>query len=136
MTTIRDVARLARVGVATASRVISGKGPFSADAAARVDAAIGQLGFRPSTIARALSLQSTGTIGVYVPDFHGPFYGPMLNAIDTELRQHGRHMVAANGYGQEDPRRQALTGVQFLIDRQCDGIVLTTTPSKTPTASS
>jgi LacI family transcriptional regulator len=125
MATIKDVARLAGVGVGTASRVISGKGSFSPDAAARVEAATQQLGFRPSTIARALSLRSTGTIGVFVPDFAGPFYGPLLHAIDTELRQHDRHMVAANGCGHEDARQQALDGARFLIERECDGIIVT-----------
>ncbi|HYP33234.1 MAG TPA: LacI family DNA-binding transcriptional regulator, partial [Burkholderiaceae bacterium] len=86
MATIKDVAKLAGVGVGTASRVISGKGSFSETAAARVEAAARQLGFRPSAIARALSLQRTGTIGVFVPDFKGPFYGPLLDAIDAELR--------------------------------------------------
>ena len=85
MATIKDVAKLAGVGVGTASRVISGKGSFSEAAAARVEAAARQLGFRPSAIARALSLQSTGTIGVFVPDFKGPFYGPLLDAIDWRL---------------------------------------------------
>ena len=86
MATIKDVARLAGVGVGTASRVISGKGSFSPDAAARVEAAAQQLGFRPSAIARALSLRSTGTIGVFVPDFAGPFYGPLLPE-DTNGKQ-------------------------------------------------
>ena len=124
MATIKDVAKLAGVGVGTASRVISGKGSFSEAAAARVEAAARQLGFRPSAIARALSLKSTGTIGVFVPDFKGPFYGPLLDAIDAELRLHDRHMVAANGCGHEDTRQQSLDGVRFLIERECDGIVM------------
>lgn len=124
MATIKDVARLAGVGVGTASRVISGKGSFSPDAAERVAAAAQQLAFRPSATARALSLKRTGTIGVFVPDFKGPFYGPLLHAIDTELRRHGVHMVAANGCGDESERQQALDGTRFLIDRECDGIVV------------
>jgi LacI family transcriptional regulator len=127
MATIKDVAKLASVGVGTASRVISGKGSFSQSAATRVEAAARQLGFRPSAIARALSLQSTGTIGVFVPDFKGPFYGPLLDAIDAELRLHDRHMVAANGCGNEDTRQQSLDGVRFLIERECDGIILCST---------
>ena len=124
MSTIKDVARLAGVGVGTASRVISGKGSFSEAAAQRVEAAAAQLGFRPSAIARALSLRSTGTIGIFVPDFKGPFYGPLLDTIDAELRRHDRHMVAANGCGDEDTRQQSLDGARFLIDRECDGIIL------------
>jgi LacI family transcriptional regulator len=124
MATIKDVARLAGVGVGTASRVISGKGPFSEAAAARVAEAARQLEFKPSAIARALSLRSTGTIGIFVPDFKGPFYGPLLDAIDAELRRHERHMVVANGRGAEDSRQQSLDGARFLIDRECDGLLL------------
>ncbi|CAN7345546.1 substrate-binding domain-containing protein [Rhizobacter sp. LjRoot28] len=125
MATIRDVAQLAGVGVATASRVISGNGSFSAAAASRVQAAAAQLGFRPSSVARALSLQSTGSIGVYVPDLFGPFFGKMLGAIDVELRSLNRHMIVANGAGpDDDPRQRALDSAEFLIDRQCDGIII------------
>ena len=124
MATIKDVARLAGVGVGTASRVISGKGSFSEAAATRVSDAARQLEFKPSAIARALSLRSTGTIGIFVPDFKGPFYGPLLDAMDEELRGHDRHMVVANGCGDEDSRQQSLDGARFLIDRGCDGLVL------------
>ncbi|GAA0770184.1 substrate-binding domain-containing protein [Ideonella azotifigens] len=126
MPTIKDVAQLAGVGVGTASRVLSGRGSFSAKAAARVASAVQTLDFRPSTIARALVTQVSGTIGVYVPDFKGPFYGPMLHAVESELRSHERHMVAANGCGQASMRRQAQDGVRFLMDRGCDGILVTT----------
>src|SRR5207244_12460 len=67
---------------------------------------------------------SSGTIGIYVPDFSGPFYGPLLDAIDAELRLHGRHMVAANGCGKEDTRQQALDGARFLVERGCDGVIM------------
>jgi len=122
--TIKDVARLAGVGVGTASRVISGNGPVSQETAGRVRKAIEQLDFRPSNIARALSSKTRGTIGLYVPYFSGPFFGPVLQSVNFELREVDRHMVAANGCGFGDPRRQALDGVDFLIQRECDGIIV------------
>lgn len=124
MTTIKDVARLAGVGVGTASRVLSGKGSFSQDAAQRVMAATKQLEFRPSATARALSLKNTGTIGVFVPNCKGPFHGTLLLAIDQELRRYGRHMVLANGCGDEDERQQALDATRFLLERDCDGLIV------------
>lgn len=60
MATLKDVAALAGVGLSMASRAISGKGPVSAEAAARVQAVIGQLKFRPSSIGRAMATQSLG----------------------------------------------------------------------------
>jgi LacI family transcriptional regulator len=124
MATIKDVAKLAQVGVGTASRAISGRGGVSADALGRVQRAVQELGFRPSHIGRALSLQSLGMLGVYVPVFEGSFYSPILQAIDRELRALDRHMVAANACGHGDARQQALQGIDFLMQRQCDGVVI------------
>jgi LacI family transcriptional regulator len=124
MATIRDVAKLAGVGVGTASRAISGRGAIALDTLARVQQAVQELGFRPSNVARALSLKSLGMIGVYVPVFEGTFYAPILAAIDAELRAVDRHMVAAAACGRGDARQQALDGVEFLMERQCDGIIV------------
>jgi LacI family transcriptional regulator len=124
MATIKDVARLAGVGLGTASRAISGRGPVSAQARERVQRAIAALDFRPSNVARALSTKSTGMIGIYVPDFSGLYYGPILRTIDGELRRAHRHMVAASGHGQGDARQQALEGIDFLIRRECDGVLV------------
>ena len=124
MATIKDVARLAGVGVGTASRVISGRGSASAAAVKRVQDAIKELDFRPSGIARALSSRTLGMIGVFVPDFSGPFFGRILQTMDAELREFDRHMVAANGCGHGDRRQQALDGTAFLIQRECDGLML------------
>lgn len=122
--TIKDVARLAGVGVGTASRVISGKGPVAPETAARVQQAIDTLGFRPSSIARALSRKSLDMLGIYVPQYQGLFYGPVLERIDRELREVERHMVAANGCDCGDARAQALDGIDFLRQRECDGLIL------------
>ncbi|WGS47859.1 substrate-binding domain-containing protein (plasmid) [Burkholderia sp. JSH-S8] len=124
MATLKDVAALAGVGMATASRAISGKGPVSAEAVARVQAAIELLNFRPSSIGRAMATQSLGIIGVFVPTFLGSFYGTILQQADAELRAVGRHIVVATGCGASSPREQALEAVKFLIERDCDGIVV------------
>jgi DNA-binding LacI/PurR family transcriptional regulator len=65
---IRDVAARAGVGVATVSRVLNGGGVTEAKRA-RVLEAIEELGFRPSSLARSLSLGRTATIGVIAPFF-------------------------------------------------------------------
>ena len=63
-------------------------------------------------------------LGVYVPLFEGLFYSPALQGIDRELRTVGRHMVATNGFGNGTEREKALQGIEFLIQRQCDGICI------------
>lgn len=126
MATIKDVARLAGVGVGTASRVVSGRGSVAVTTAARVRKAIAELEFRPSHAARSLLSGSSQMIGVYFPVLKGTFYTPILGAIDTELRDTGRHMVVAFGCGDGDARQQAIEGIDFLLERGCDGLVLMT----------
>ncbi|MEH6433621.1 LacI family DNA-binding transcriptional regulator [Massilia sp. DD77] len=126
MATIKDVARLAGVGLGTASRVVSGKGSVSPATLERVRKAIDELGFRPSHAARALLSGTSRMIGVYIPALSGTFYTPILQIIDTELRAAGLHMVVAFGVGLGDARRQAVDGIEFLIERGCDGLIMMT----------
>jgi LacI family transcriptional regulator len=124
MPTIKDVARLAGVGLGTASRVVSGRGSVAPATAKCVRRAIKQLNFRPSHAARSLLSGSTQMIGVYIPILKGTFYTPILQTIDAELRAGGRHMVVAFGHGSADERRQAIEGARFLINRDCDGLIV------------
>lgn len=124
MATINDVARLAGVGLGTASRVISGKGSVSAKTAERVRRAIDALKYRPSHAARTLPTGASHMIGVYIPMLKGSFYTPILNVIHTELRANGQNMVVAFGNGNGDAHKQALEGLEFLIERGCDGYLL------------
>lgn len=126
MATIKDVARLAGVGLGTASRVVSGKGSVSPATLERVRKAIDELGFRPSHAARALLSGTSRMVGVYIPVLSGTFYTPILQIIDTELRAAGLHMVVAFGVGLGDARRQAIEGIEFLIERGCDGLIMMT----------
>jgi len=124
LATLKDVAKLAGVGMSTASRAISGAGPVSATAMARVQAAIEQLNFRPSSIGRSLSAKSLGMIGIFTPSFFGAYYGTILKQTDIELRAMRRHVVVATGCGDGTPRDEAIEAVKFLIGRDCDGIVV------------
>ncbi len=123
MATIKDVARLAGVGLGTASRVVSGKGAVSPATQAKVRKAIEALDFRPSHAARSLLSGYSKMIGVYIPILKGTFYTPILQLVDTELRANGLHMVVSFGVGDGDARRQAVDGIEFLVQRGCDGII-------------
>ena len=126
MATIKDVARLAGVGLGTASRVVSGKGSVSKATLEKVRKAIEELDFRPSHAARALLSGSSQMIGVYIPVLKGTFYTPILQVIDTELRAADLHMVVAFGVGLGNPRDQAIEGIDFLMERGCDGLIAMT----------
>jgi LacI family transcriptional regulator/LacI family repressor for deo operon, udp, cdd, tsx, nupC, and nupG len=64
---IGDVAARAGVSVATVSRVLTGNTPVAPAKREQVLKAVAELGYRPSSIARSLSLGKTGVIGVVAP---------------------------------------------------------------------
>ena len=65
MATIRDVAKLAGVGIGTVSRVISGKGSVSQKTLDKVSDAMTALNFKPNTSAQSLSSKRYNTIGLW-----------------------------------------------------------------------
>ena len=61
--TIRDVARVARVSLATVSRALNDPAKVAEGTRARIDAAVAKLGYVPHEGARSLSSRRTGCIG-------------------------------------------------------------------------
>lgn len=70
---IKDIARLAGVSVATVSRVINQNGRFSKETERKVLDIIEQYNYRPNELARGLRVHKTQVIGVIVPDITNEF---------------------------------------------------------------
>lgn len=81
--TIRDVAKKAGVGVGTVSRVLNRNPAVSEATRLKVLAAIEELEFTPSPIARRLSLGKTMTVAVIAPFFVRPSYVERFRGLDT-----------------------------------------------------
>lgn len=94
--TIRDVARLASVGVGTVSRVLNGSNNVSGPTRERVLAAISRLHFRPHAQARRLS-RRTGMVCFLLSnrDFLHSFHARILQGVETSGRSLGQHVVFA-----------------------------------------
>src|SRR3954452_8704785 len=87
--TIRDVARHARVSVATVSRVLNDVPVVSEDMRDRVRQSIALLGYRPSSTARNLSLGRSQAIGVVAPFFTSPSVVERLRGVAERTRERG-----------------------------------------------
>ena len=94
--TIRDVALRAGVSTATVSRVLAGIGNPKPETAAAVMAAVDELDYRPSGVARSLRMRRTRTLGLIVTDIQNPFFPELVQAAD----------VAARGARLLDPARE------------------------------
>src|SRR6516165_2652420 len=80
-TTIRDVARRARVSVATVSRALAEPRLVRKETLERVLAAARTLAYRPNPAAQSLITGRTGNLGIIVPDFENPFYPSVLRGV-------------------------------------------------------
>ncbi|WP_243653422.1 LacI family DNA-binding transcriptional regulator [Pseudonocardia endophytica] len=120
MPTLADVARLAGVGVGTASRAISGKGYVDPVTRDRVLVAARELGYRRNAAARALRERRSRAVGLLVPDLSNEFYTSAAEVLQAELDAAGFQLVVAlTGADPADERHAWET----MLDRQVDGVV-------------
>ena len=84
-TTIRDVAKLANVGIATVSRVLNHHPAVKEETRQKVLAAIAELDYVPHEAARQLSLGRSLTIGVILPFLTRPSTVERLRGVQEGL---------------------------------------------------
>jgi LacI family transcriptional regulator len=116
---ILDVARKAGVSRAAVSKVIRNAYGVSPEMRARVNAAIEELGYRPSSAARALRGASF-TIGMEMPFVGNPFLSSIMAGAVAELEGTGYQLVVAPA---ELNATEGLRAIEALADRGVDGIV-------------
>lgn len=96
--TIEDVARRARVSVATVSRVLNQpKGVHVTDDTRRqVLAAVDDLGYRPFRAGRTLRTQISHLVALLIPDITNAFYSAIAHSVEIALRELGYSMILCN----------------------------------------
>lgn len=89
MTTIHEIAKLSGYSVSTVSRVLNQHPYVSEEKRTKIQAIINELGYKPNTVARNLSLGKTNTIGVLMPYNNQPYFDTVLNGIIQQAFQQG-----------------------------------------------
>ena len=127
MVTIKDVAKRANVSFTTVSHVINNSRPVSEDAAARVNAAIAELGYLPSDVARALQSKRTRTIGMIVTTTSNPFFGEVIRGVEQASFAHGYTLVICNT---DDVAQHLVAYMRMLFAKRVDAVVVMTTNAR------
>jgi LacI family transcriptional regulator len=117
---IYDVARLAEVSVATASKALNDTGRMTEETRNRVKAAATELGFRPNAMARGLIQKRSFTIGLLTNDTYGRFTLPVMAGISAALVDRG---VSVFLCGIEDNPALGRVHLDAMLDKQVDGII-------------
>jgi LacI family transcriptional regulator len=129
--TLRDVAQLAGVHPATASRALNPQTRplVNADTARKVLRAAESIGYQPNPIARSLKTARTATVGLVIPDLTNPLFPPIVRGIEDVLTAVGYSAWIVNT--DNDPVREE-TAVESLRSRQVEGLIMATARREHP----
>ena len=93
--TIRDIADLAGVSIATVSRVLNGRPDVAPDTRETVLQVVRAHGFSTNRGARGLSSGRTGIIGLTLPLVNDAFFGPILSGASEALYERDMRILLA-----------------------------------------
>ncbi|WP_165906124.1 LacI family DNA-binding transcriptional regulator [Agromyces badenianii] len=121
MAAISDVARLAGVSKATASRALSGRGYVADDTRERVVAAAATIGYIASPDAAGLVTGRTKNVGVVIPFVNRWFFGEVLEGIERALLAAGYDLTLYN-LAHSGPERNRVFEF-FLARKRVDAVI-------------
>ncbi|MBU2670327.1 LacI family transcriptional regulator [Actinoplanes bogorensis] len=129
--TLRDVAQLAGVHPATASRALNPQTRplVNADTARKVLKAAESIGYQPNPIARSLKTSRSSTVGLVIPDLTNPLFPPIVRGIEDVLTPAGYNAWIVNT--DNDPGREE-TQIESLRSRQVEGLIVATARREHP----
>lgn len=119
--TIRDVARLAGVGVGTVSRYVSGNGAVKTTTRERIREAIETLNYKPNVHAMSLRGAASKTVGIVVPDISNPLFATIIKKLEERLRAARYSVVLTSPSGEAS---EELEIASDLLRRRVEGLFL------------
>ncbi|MBO9554355.1 LacI family DNA-binding transcriptional regulator [Cellulomonas sp.] len=119
--TLTDVARLAGVSVATASKALNGRDQVKDSTRQRVVEAAERLSFSPNALARGLLAGRTGTVGLLTSDLEGRFVLPILMGAEDAFGAGQVSVFLCDARGDAIREQYHL---RALLGRRVDGLIV------------
>ncbi|EJT5939084.1 LacI family DNA-binding transcriptional regulator [Clostridium perfringens] len=118
---IKDIERLAGVGVSTVSRVINDHPDVKDETREKILKIIKESNYIPNNSARILKKNNTNNIGVLVKGVFNPFFSEMINIIGNRINEAGYTMILQqNDYATEDDVDNLIA---FVKEKRLQGII-------------
>ena len=119
--TLTEVARLAGVSVATASKALNGRDQVAPATRQRVVDAAERLSFTPNPLARGLLAGRTGTVGLLTSDLEGRFVIPILMGAEDAFGAGQVNVFVCDARGDTIREQHQL---RALMSRRVDGLIV------------
>ena len=121
--TLKDVAQLAEVSVATVARVLHRNGYVAEETRRAVEAALSETGYQLNVVAQGLRTRRTFVLGHILRAIApNPFFAGVALGVEQEAARLGCGVLTVNTQG--DPTRERL-GVETFIQRRVDAMLFT-----------
>ncbi|MCK4419278.1 LacI family DNA-binding transcriptional regulator [Candidatus Aerophobetes bacterium] len=121
--TIKDVAKEAKVSVATVSHVINKTRFVSEFTRQKVLKAMARLHYQPDGIAQSLRSKRTNTIGLIISDIANSFYPEVVRGIEKEMVKKGYSIILTDTDDNIEKEKKLVT---LLFNRRVDGFIIVT----------
>jgi len=120
---IREIAKRARVSTATVSRTINRNPTVRPQLARRVWKIVEELGYFPSTQARALVSGRSRTFGLIVSEITNPFFPEIVHVFEETALQNNYEILVTSTV--HDPERMK-TSVRRMLEHRVEGVAVMT----------
>jgi Transcriptional regulators len=121
---IKEIAKMTNVSVATVSRVINNNGRFSEETRQKVLKAIKDTGYQQNRLAVGLRSNRSNMIGILVPDITNEFYSSIVKKCEQALAEKGYSCIVCNTDRSPDKESNYL---QSLSEHMVDGLIVIST---------
>jgi LacI family transcriptional regulator len=121
-TTIRDVAALAGVSIATVSKYMNSTQRFTPAVERKLRAAIDELGYHSNPLARSMITGKTGSVGVVILDIANPHFTNIVKGANRVALEHGYNLLFVDTE-ESQAREEDLIAA---LSRRVDGLIVST----------
>lgn len=119
--TIKDIAELADVSVATVSRVINNNGRFSEETRKKVLDIIEKTGYKTNYMAKSLRTNRSYTIGVIVPDISNYFFFSIVEKVEQIMFERNFTTIICNT---DRSIKKEKAYLELLESKKIDGLIV------------
>ena len=116
---IKDIARIAGVGVSTVSRVINNHPDVSQKTRDRIKQVINENNYIPNNSARILKQNNTKNVGILVKGVYNPFFAEILKSMSSSIQKSGYTMILH--YHENESDIDTLIG--FAKEKRLQGVI-------------
>lgn len=126
MATIKDVAKRANVSTTTVSHVINKTRFVAEETRNAVWAAIKELHYSPSAVARSLKVNHTKSIGLLATSSEAAYFAEIIEAVEKNCFQKGYTLILGNAWNNIEKQRAYLSMMAQSASTACWSCVLNT----------